>query len=340
MVRFVGGLASAALSLVLSVGFATSVAAEVRGPDVSSHQHPSGYTINWASARIAGAEFGFVKATEGLTYTNPYFATDFAELSGSQLVRGAYHYARPRPGVEDAVAQANHFVAVTGPLDTVGDLPPVLDLERNDGLTPTELIAWTDAYLTEVARLTGRTPIIYTYPAFWRSSMADTTIFNHYPLWIATYGPQPMLVGGWTDYTFWQYTDKEPLAGMSAPVDMSVFKGTSADLAALADPLTSPLVEPTEPEITFALSASTVRVGSSVTLTGIALGIPAGETVYRQGYWSGSWHTWDTTQISATGAYSFTIRPTNKAVNTYRVYVAPTADHPAIASPSFTLRAE
>ena len=99
-------------------------------------------------------------------------------------------------------------MAVTGPLDAVGDLPPVLDLERNDGLTPAELIAWTDAYLTEVARLTGRTPIIYTYPAFWRSSMADTTIFNHYPLWIATYGPQPILVGGWSDYTFWQYTDR------------------------------------------------------------------------------------------------------------------------------------
>ena len=67
--------------------------------------------------------------------------------------------------------------------------------------------------------------------------MADTTAFNHYPLWIATYGPQPILVGGWSDYTFWQYTDGEPLAGMSAPVDMSVFKGSSADLAALADPV-------------------------------------------------------------------------------------------------------
>ena len=339
MISFVGGLASAALSLILSVGFATSAGADVRGPDVSSHQHPSGYTIDWASARVAGAGFAFVKATEGLTYTNPYLGSDLAELAGAQIVRGAYHYARPRPGMEDAVAQANHFVAAAGLLNTVGELPPVLDLERNDGLTPHELITWTDAYLTEVARLTGRTPIIYTYPAFWRSSMADTTIFNQYPLWIATYGPQPILVGGWSDYTFWQYTDSESLAGMSAPVDMSVFKGSSADLAALADPSASPLPDTRTPEITLALSASTVRVGSSVTLTGTAVGVSAGETIYREGYWAGSWHTWDTTRVSATGAFSFTIRPTVKAINVYRLYLAPTPDHPAIASPRFTIRA-
>ena len=339
MISFVGGLASAALSIVLSVGFATSAGADVRGPDVSSHQHPSGYTIDWAGARVAGAGFAFVKATEGLTYTNPYLASDLAELAGAQIVRGAYHYARPRPGMEDAVAQANHFVAAAGLLNTVGDLPPVLDLERNDGLAPDELIAWTDAYLTEVARLTGRTPIIYTYPAFWRSSMADTTVFNQYPLWIATYGPQPILVGGWSDYMFWQYTDSGSLAGMSGAVDMSVFKGSSADLAALADPSASPRPGTRTPEITLALSASTVRVGSSVTLTGTAVGVSAGETIYREGYWAGSWHTWDTTRVSATGAFSFTIRPTVKAINVYRLYVAPTPDHPAIASPRFTIRA-
>jgi hypothetical protein len=126
---------------------------------------------------------------------------------------------------------------------------------------------------------------------------------------------------------------------MSAPVDMSVFKGSSADLAALADPSASPLPDTGTPEITLALSASTVRVGSSVTLTGTAVGVSAGETIYREGYWAGSWHTWDTTRVSATGAFSFTIRPTVKAINVYRLYLAPTPDHPAIASPRFTIRA-
>jgi len=119
-----------------------------------------------------------------------------------------------------------------------------------------------------------------------------------------------------------------------------VFKGSSADLAALANPAASPPVDTRAPEITFAMSASTVRVGSSVRLTGTTVGIPAGETLYRQGYWSGRWHTWDTTQVSDTGTYSFTIRPTTKAVNVYRLYVAATPQHPAIASPTFTLRAK
>ena len=49
--------------------------------------------------------------------------------------------------------------------------------------------------------------------------MADTTIFNHYPLWIATYGPQPILVGGWSDYTFWQYTDAARVSGIKTMLD-------------------------------------------------------------------------------------------------------------------------
>jgi len=339
-------LASLALCTALAIGFgaaastasAAPAAADVIGPDVSSHQHPRGYTIKWSSVRAAGAQFAFVKASEGTSYTNPYFGIDFKAVRSAKMVRGAYHFARPRVGAANAVAQARHFVAVTGTLGATGDLPPVLDLERSDGLTPTALIAWTRAYLKEVSRLTGRTPIIYTYPAFWRSAMANTTAFKSYPLWIATYRAQPVLVGGWTKYTFWQYTDRAPLSGMAAPVDMSVFRGSSAALKKLATPPAS-APDTYTPKISARLSASSVKVGSSVTLKGATSPALAGETLYRQGYWSGSWHTWSTTKVSSTGSYSFTIRPTVKAVNTYRVHLKATSKHTAASSPTLKLRA-
>jgi GH25 family lysozyme M1 (1,4-beta-N-acetylmuramidase) len=333
-----GRLATASLSVALTAGLAATTAvaatADVRGPDVSSHQHPAGYQIKWSSAKAGGAQFAFVKATEGATYTNPYFAGDFAAVKSAKLVRGAYHYARPKAGAADAIKQARHFVAVAGKMRSAGDLPPVLDLERNEGLKPAALIGWTSAYLKEVKRLTGRTPMIYTYPSFWRSSMADTTAFKAYPLWIATYGARPYLVGGWTRYTFWQYTDRQRLVGMAAPVDMSVFNGSSTALRALAN------VRKPTPAISAKLSSSAVKVKSSVTLKGSTSRSLAGETLYRQGYWSGSWHTWSTTKVSSTGTYKFKVRPTVKAVNTYRVYVKANSSHAAAASRTVKLRAK
>jgi len=57
----------------------------------------------------------------------------------------------------------------------------------------------------------------------------------------------------------------------------------------------------------------------------------------RDGY---TFTGWGRAATDRTGTYSFTIRPTTKAVNVYRLYVAATPQHPAIASPTFTLRAK
>jgi lysozyme len=244
----------------------SAAAASVIGPDVSGWQHPNGYTIDWNAGKVAGgAQFAFVKATEGTGYVNTYFAGDFAALKSATLVRGAYHFARPVAGTASAVAQARHYVAAVGKLGGRGDLPPVLDLEVSGGLGSTALIAWTKAYVTEVKKLTGRTVMIYTYPSFWKSSMANTTAFKAHPLWIATWGPKPVLVGGWTKQTFWQYTDQGKLPGMAGPVDMNVFNGTVAELRALANdapaPPAPPAVKPTAP-----LSVSTSVEADAVTV--------------------------------------------------------------------------
>jgi lysozyme len=38
--------------------------------------------------------------------------------------------------------------------------------------------------------------------------------------------------GGWSDWTFWQYTDKASISGISGGVDCSYFRGGSQELAA------------------------------------------------------------------------------------------------------------
>jgi hypothetical protein len=159
---------------------------------------------------------------------------------------------------------------VTGKLGAPGDLPPVLDLEVTGGLRPADLIAWAKAFLAEAKRLTGRVPMIYTSPGFWKSSMANSTAFTAHPLWIATWGPKPILAGGWTRYAFWQYTDKATVPGMAGPVDMSVFNGTLDQLRALAG---MPAVPPPAPKPTVPTALTASVESGAVTLRWAA---PAG----------------------------------------------------------------
>lgn len=208
------------------------------GPDISGWQHPAGSTLDWDRAHAAGASFAFVKATEGTTFFNQYFANDFGGLAERHMVRGAYHYARPGlPVTSNADGQAAAYLATAGTLGAPGDLPPVLDFEESGGLTPPQLLAWATEWLTKVQAATGRMPILYTYPYFWQSAMANTTALSQYPLWLARYQTStPAMVGGWSKYTFWQYTAGYKMDGVPAAIglDMSTFNGTFAQLQALA----------------------------------------------------------------------------------------------------------
>jgi len=211
------------------------------GPDVSGWQHTGG-NIDWAAVAASGVSFTFVKATEGLNggtipYTNPNFARDFAGAGNNGLYRGAYHFARPALPLSTAVDQARHFVSVTGAMNNALDLPPVLDLEVTGDLAPTDLIAWTTTWLTAVQNLTGRQPMIYSGPSFWYSAMANTTALNTYPLWIARWNnnPDPLpLPGGWTAWSFWQYTSTGAIPGIVGNVDISRYCCSLARLAALS----------------------------------------------------------------------------------------------------------
>jgi lysozyme len=248
--RRLAGVGLAVVVLAATLGLAGIATADedgpIDGPDVARYQHPQGAAIHWQRVAESGAAFAFVKATESTTYTNPYFADDYAAARDAGLVRSAYHYARPKADLATARDQARFFVRTAGRADEKGDLPLTLDLEQSGGLAPKTLIAWAHAFVDEVTALTNRPVIVYTYPYFWQRAMADTTDFADLPLWIASYrsgGPKEPLPGGWSSWTFWQYTANGRIPGIAAAVDRSKFAGTADELAALADP-TPPEPEP------------------------------------------------------------------------------------------------
>ncbi len=222
----VGAVVALLGSFAVSAGpaSAASAAAVVRGVDVSSHQHPDGAAIDWARVEGAGYSFAYIKATEGADYTNPWFGTDWRGAGSAGLARGAYHFAQPAKPLRTATDQARHFVARTGTMTGARDLAPVLDLEMTGGLGPTDLARWTRTWMDEVERLTGREPILYTGPNFWRDRLGSPTdISARYRLWLASYRSDwPAAPKGWSSWTFWQWTSQGRVPGIAVPVDLNV----------------------------------------------------------------------------------------------------------------------
>ena len=195
------------------------------GIDVSHYQG----AVNWEQVRGAGCAFAFAKATESTSIVDPEFAANWSGMKAAGLVRGAYHFFRPE---QNAITQASHFLQ-TVQLEP-GDLPPVIDIELNDGVTGGALIAGVGNWIDTVAQATGMTPMIYTAAYFWNQYMNDG--FGKFPLWLAHYTnastPQP-LPKGWSDWTFWQYAQSLPIAGVHGNADHNRFKGAQSDLQAL-----------------------------------------------------------------------------------------------------------
>ncbi|WP_405134243.1 glycoside hydrolase family 25 protein [Nocardia sp. NBC_01388] len=228
------GLAAFAAASILAAMSAAPAAADAGGPDVSSWQHLNGTMINWFAVRAAGHNFAMVKATEGLNYVNPYFIPDSVLMRTAGVARGTYHFARPAlPPEPQAALYAAVALGQNGPLD----LPPVLDMEDAGGLSPGGLIDWTHRYLNTVQALTGRTPIIYTYPRFWQTAMGDSNEFTRYPLWIADYrgNDGPEVPGGWPAWTFWQYTDSGNVPGINGGTDLNSYSGAQGDFSRFAN---------------------------------------------------------------------------------------------------------
>lgn len=208
----------------------------VFGIDVSHHQG----TVNWQAVAGAGVIYTWIKATEGKTYVDDKFASNWVDSKAAGFLRGAYHFFRPN---RDAEQQAKHFVETIRAFSAgsksalePGDLPPVLDIEVTDGKSSQEILDSIATWLEVVEQALGRKPIIYTYPAFWRDALGNPKRFAAYALWIAHYtkARQPLVPGGWTTWTFWQYLSMGRVQGIGTVVDLNRFKGSLHDLRLLA----------------------------------------------------------------------------------------------------------
>ena len=191
--------------------------AHLVGIDVSHHQKQ----IEWDSLQQKEAiHFAFVKATEGSDYRDSMFCHNWDALSRLGIKRGAYHFFR---GYGCGYEQATHFLSS---VDMVtGDLPPVLDVETLDGASPEALAVELHIWLKTIELNLAIKPIIYSNQNFFDRFLANRG-FDQYPLWIARYSEEAPSLTDEYYWTFWQFTNKGCLEGISEKVDMNVFSGT------------------------------------------------------------------------------------------------------------------
>nr|P00721.1 RecName: Full=N,O-diacetylmuramidase; AltName: Full=Lysozyme CH [Chalara sp.] len=201
----------------------------VQGFDISSYQ-PS---VNFAGAYSAGARFVIIKATEGTSYTNPSFSSQYngaTTATGNYFIRGGYHFAHP--GETTGAAQADYFIAHGGGWSGDGiTLPGMLDLESEGsnpacwGLSAASMVAWIKAFSDRYHAVTGRYPMLYTNPSWWSSCTGNSNAFvNTNPLVLANrYASAPGTIpGGWPYQTIWQNSDAYAYGGSNNFINGSI----------------------------------------------------------------------------------------------------------------------
>ncbi|TCO20756.1 lysozyme [Pedobacter psychrotolerans] len=196
----------------------------VHGIDVSYYQGK----INWQKVKAMKEDevkvsFAFIKATEGILQVDPYFQRNWREAPKAGIICGAYHFFRPK---KSGKAQAKFFLQVVN--IEKGDLPPVVDIETLDGVSPLRMRLELSDFLTYVEMKTGVRPIIYTGLKFYEDNLEGK--LDEYPLWIAHYY-QPKLRLDKSRWKFWQHSDKAKINGIGHVVDFNAFNGDSTLLA-------------------------------------------------------------------------------------------------------------
>ncbi len=185
----------------------------VAGFDISSHNG----NIDFKSAVKDGMEFVWIKATEGVTFRDRRFSSNYEKAGKAGLKRGAYHFFRfDKDGVEQAINL----------LETVGDrnleLGVAIDVESsgNPKGVDEELIKERILAMVEYLNLRGLAPTLYCNKTDYYQYMAES--FPGNSLWICSFSQDPISA----PWTFWQHNHKGAVKGIKGAVDLNVFGGS------------------------------------------------------------------------------------------------------------------
>ena len=186
-----------------------------QGVDVSHDQGE----IDWNAARSAGADFAYVKASEGSDMRDDRFASNWTGAAEAGVKRGAYHFfSLCRTGRQ----QATNFIAMV-PREAEA-LPPALALEfeGNCKQRPSRdsLLAEVATFIQMVEAHSEKPVMIHVTRAF-ENQYRISEALNR-PLWLRSTGLAPSY--GAHAWVMWQANRLRRVDGIEGPVDWNVVR--------------------------------------------------------------------------------------------------------------------
>ena len=192
------------------------------GIDVSHYQG----NIDWVTVAKQDVHFVYLKATDGITYTDPSFHRNQKSVIEQSIPIGAYHFFEPH---DDGVKQAENFLAQLKIHDNM--LPPVLDIEQSKGVKKELLQKRVQQWIDTVEKKVGCQPVIYSYGSFYNEYLGEK--FSKYRLWLADYAQKPTLPHSVKQWFIWQHSQSGHVKGISTLVDSDKFRGRKDQLTAM-----------------------------------------------------------------------------------------------------------
>jgi len=193
---------------------------DVHGVDVSRWQAD----IDWDKLRRHGANFVYIKATDGGDHLDPMFMKNWQDADQAGLKRGAYHFFY---WCRVASEQADWFIRNVPKVK--GALPPVIDVEWNhlssSKRRPSRatVLEKMQVFMDRLERHYGQRPVIYTTPDFYADNLQG--VFLDYPFWLRSTAQHPGKVYPGRHWLFWQYSGSGLSQGVTGQIDLNVFNG-------------------------------------------------------------------------------------------------------------------
>lgn len=195
----------------------------IHGVDVSRWQG----NINWEKLRYQGANFAYIKSTDGGDHIDPMFRKNWNGAGAAGLKRGAYHFFYwCRSGTD----QAKWFIRNVPKSENA--LPPVIDVEYNHGSSckkrpSTEtVLKRMKGFMDTLEAHYGQRPIIYTAPDFYDDHLRGQ--FANHQFWLRAVARHPSKVYPDRKWVFWQYSGTGLSQGVKGEIDLNVFNGDAA----------------------------------------------------------------------------------------------------------------
>jgi lysozyme len=208
----------------INFGKASPKKLAVHGVDVSRWQGD----IDWAKLRGQGANFVYIKATDGGDHIDPMFKKNWRAAGRAGLMRGAYHFFY---WCRTAGEQADWFIRNVPKVE--GALPPVIDVEWNHTSdckrrpSRARVLEKMQVFMDKLEAHYGQRPIIYTAPDFYRDNLKGA--FLDYPFWLRSVAAHPSKTYPGRKWVFWQYSGSGLSHGVSGRIDLNVFHGSESD---------------------------------------------------------------------------------------------------------------